>query len=93
MFNVNEYFAGKVKSLSFQSDENKATLGVIASGEYEFGTSSIEYMTLITGRMDVLLPQSSQWKTYHKGETFMIDKNQKFKIKVQQDTAYICEYK
>ena len=31
MFNVNEYFAGKVKSLSFQSDENKATLGVIAA--------------------------------------------------------------
>ena len=35
MFDVNEYFDGKVKSLAFTSGDDKATIGVMAAGEYE----------------------------------------------------------
>jgi uncharacterized protein YaiE (UPF0345 family) len=42
MFKVNDYFDGKVKSLAFESEEGPATIGVMAAGEYEFGTSTKE---------------------------------------------------
>jgi uncharacterized protein YaiE (UPF0345 family) len=39
MITINEYFEGCVKSLGYHSLEGKSTIGVIDSGEYEFGTS------------------------------------------------------
>ena len=33
MFNVNEYFDGKVKSLGFENKKGAARIGVIAAGE------------------------------------------------------------
>jgi hypothetical protein len=45
MFKVNKYFDGKVKSLAFQTADGPATIGVMAAGEYEFGTSTVEIMT------------------------------------------------
>jgi len=93
MFKTNEYFGGKVVSLAFQPGTDRATVGVIAKGEYEFGTSTIEFMTVITGKMDVMLPGSNSWKEYKKGETYKIEKDQKFKVKVEEDTAYLCVYK
>ena len=59
MFNVNEYFDGKVKSIAFTKDGDKATIGVMAAGEYEFGTDTIEHMTLVSGKMAVILPGES----------------------------------
>jgi len=93
MFKTNEYFGGKVVSLAFQLGADRATVGVIAKGEYEFGTSTIEFMTVITGKMDVMLPGSSSWKEYKKGETYKVEKDQKFKVKVDEDTAYLCVYR
>ncbi len=93
MFKTNQYFDGKVVSLAFQPGDDKATVGVIAKGEYEFGTATVEYMTVITGKMDVMLPGSTSWKAYEKGETYMIEKDKKFKVKVTEDTAYLCVYK
>lgn len=40
MFKVNEYFDGTVKSIAFDMTAGPATIGVMAAGEYEFGTSS-----------------------------------------------------
>ena len=56
MIKVNEYFDGKVKSLAFASPEGPATLGVMAAGEYEFGTSTKEIMKVISGKLTVRLP-------------------------------------
>ncbi len=44
MFKVNEYFGGAVKSIAFQTETLPATLGVMAKGDYEFGTSQKEYI-------------------------------------------------
>ncbi|MGL5697151.1 MAG: pyrimidine/purine nucleoside phosphorylase, partial [Plesiomonas shigelloides] len=38
MLEVNDYFAGQVKSIGFQDGERRATVGVMAPGEYRFNT-------------------------------------------------------
>ncbi len=93
MLKVNEYFDGKVKSIALENVEGVSTVGVISAGEYEFGTDSVEYMTVISGVLEVLLPEATEWKLYKKGETFIVDKGLKFKVKAQMPTAYLCNYK
>ena len=93
MIKLNEYFDGKVKSLALENNEGKSTVGVMEPGEYEFGTSSIEHMTIISGALTVKLPGHSDWKTFKANDTFIVDKNQKFQLKVNEFSAYLCKYK
>ncbi|MFP4471451.1 MAG: pyrimidine/purine nucleoside phosphorylase [Bacteroidales bacterium] len=93
MFKTNEYFDGKVKSIAFENEEGKATMGVMAPGEYEFGTATVEYMTVVSGEMQVQLPGETAWKSYKPYETFIVEKDVKFKVKMEVQTAYKCIYK
>ncbi len=93
MFKTNEYFDGKVKSIAFTTDEGPATLGVMAPGEYEFGTSSVEYMTVVSGALNVLLPDASEWQLFEPFETFIVPKDSKFKLIVLVDSGYLCLYR
>jgi purine/pyrimidine-nucleoside phosphorylase len=93
MFDVNEYFDGKVKSLAFMAGEDKATIGVMAAGEYEFGTNTIEHMTLISGEMSVKLPDENDWRDIAINETFIVVADTSFLVKLACDSAYLCLYK
>ncbi len=93
MFKTNEYFDGQVKSIAFETKGGAATIGVMAKGEYEFGTSSVEYMTVTSGKMTVKLPEQKDWKVYGEFETFIVDKDKKFQVKVNGDTSYRCLYR
>ncbi|MBA3007208.1 MAG: pyrimidine/purine nucleoside phosphorylase [Proteobacteria bacterium] len=93
MFKTNEYFDGKVKSIAFTSTEGPATIGVMAPGEYEFGTSSVEIMSVISGTMEVKLPESEKWQTIMADEGFEVAANVKFGVRIQGETAYLCLYK
>ena len=93
MFNVNEYFDGKVKSLAFENTEGPVTIGVMAAGEYEFGTATVEYMTVTSGELLVQLPGEPEWKSYKLFETFIVEKDTKFKVKVSEPSSYKCVYK
>jgi purine/pyrimidine-nucleoside phosphorylase len=93
MFKVNEYFNGNVKSIAFQPVDGPATVGVMAPGEYEFGTGSKEIMTVVSGALTVKLPGDSAWKEYRAGDTFEVEKGRKFNLKVAVDTAYLCLYR
>ena len=53
MFKVNEYFDGTVKSIAFDMTAGPATIGVMAAGEYEFGTSQLEIMHVVAGALTV----------------------------------------
>ena len=64
MLKVNEYFGGSVKSIAVENEEGVATVGVMEAGEYEFGTSTIEIMTITGGTLQVLLPGEEKWNTY-----------------------------
>lgn len=93
MFKTNEYFDGNVKSIAFEMPEGPATIGVMAAGEYNFGTSSIEYMTVTSGELLVMLPGETAWKAYKPFETFVVEKGVTFKVKAQADTSYLCQYR
>ncbi|MBF0136426.1 MAG: pyrimidine/purine nucleoside phosphorylase [Magnetococcus sp. DMHC-1] len=92
MFKVNEYFSGKVKSIAFQGPSLPSTVGVMAPGEYEFGTSQKETMTVISGALTVKLPGRSAWETFQSGQSFVVAAQQKFQLQVATDTAYLCTY-
>lgn len=92
MFKTNEYFDGQVVSIAFQTETLPATVGVMAIGEYEFGTSQKETVSVTSGAMTVLLSGEADWKTIAVGESFEIDANKSFKVKVAVETAYLCLY-
>lgn len=92
MFKVNEYFDGKVKSIGFQGEQLPATVGVMAAGEYEFATSQLETMTVVSGAMTVKLPESDEWVSFVQGESFVVPANEKFQLKIDADCAYLCTY-
>ena len=93
MFDTNEYFDGKVKSIAYETPEGPATIGVMAPGNYEFGTSSKEFMTVVSGKLIVQLPNEDKWKEFGPNETFIVEANMKFKVKVEVNTSYICLYR
>lgn len=93
MFQVNEYFNGTVKSIAFNMPEGPATVGVMAPGEYEFGTNQREIMHVVSGCLVVRLPNSTQWESFEAGTQFTVPANSKFQLKVATDTAYLCEYR
>ena len=93
MFKTNQYFDGKVVSIGLESAEGTATVSVMTAGEYEFGTATIEIMTIISGTLSILQPGETEWKTYNKFESFEVAKDVKFKVKCTEDTPYLCLYK
>lgn len=93
MFKVNEYFGGKVTSLAFTSESGPATVGVMAPGEYEFGTSQLEIMHVVSGALSVKLPDRDDWQVFVAGTQFTVAADCKFQLQVAVDTAYLCEYR
>jgi purine/pyrimidine-nucleoside phosphorylase len=91
MINVNEYFNGNVKSLAAANNDGNATVGVIAPGQYEFGTGSVEIMTVVWGTLKAQLP-GGEWITYTKGESFRVEKGVTFKVEATDTMAYLCQY-
>ena len=92
MPSVNQYFDNKVTSIAFQTATKPATVGVMEIGDYEFGTSEFETMSVVSGALTVKLPESAEWQTFEAGEQFTIEANKKFNVKVEVESAYLCTY-
>ncbi len=93
MLQSNEYFDGKVKSIGFTSSSTgRASVGVMAEGEYTFGTAQPEEMTVVSGALNVLLPGETEWKVYAAGEVFNVPCNSEFHLQVAEPTSYLCRY-
>lgn len=90
--NVNEYFDGGVMSIGFENSEGRVTAGVMAPGEYEFGTSEDELMKVMSGELIIKLPGADEFQAFPAGTEFNVAANQKFQVKVEQATAYLCYY-
>ncbi|WP_035839182.1 pyrimidine/purine nucleoside phosphorylase [Kitasatospora azatica] len=93
MFKVNEYFDGSVTSIAFTQEQGPATIGVMAPGEYEFGTAAREIMHVVSGALTVKLPGADDWETFTAGSRFEVPGDSKFQLQVAVDTAYLCEYR
>ncbi|WGV98771.1 pyrimidine/purine nucleoside phosphorylase [Vibrio sp. YMD68] len=92
MIKVNEYFEGGVKSLGFSQQGAESSVGVMAEGEYTFGTSAPEKMTVVKGALTIKRRDDADWVTFQAGEAFDVEGNSSFDVKVITPTAYLCEY-
>jgi len=90
---ANVYFDGKVTSRSVLfADGSKKTLGIMLPGEYEFNTSAKEIMEILSGELDVLLPQNNGWQPFKGGDSFEVPANSKFRLNVKTLTDYCCSF-
>ena len=90
---ANIYFEGKVTSRTVLfKDGTKKTLGIMLPGDYEFGTEDKEIMEILSGKMDILLPNKKGWETIIGGQEFEVPANSSFKLKVMSVTDYCCSY-
>ncbi len=92
MLEVNEYFEGRVKSIALQTATLPATVGVMAVGEYTFGTSQRETMQVVSGELTVRLPGQASWQVFGSGASFVVEAGLSFDLKVACETAYLCTY-
>jgi len=88
----NTYFDGRVQSIGFERNGMRATVGVIAPGEYHFSTGAAERMTVTTGLLRAKLP-NGEWQTFPAGTYFEVPANSGFDVQAVDGTAaYLCEF-
>lgn len=92
MLKINQYFGGQVASIAFQGEHYPATVGVMVPGDYEFSTNQLEVMTIISGHLQVKLPNSDTWQRFDAGQQFTVAAGCTFALQVSTDTAYLCSY-
>jgi uncharacterized protein YaiE (UPF0345 family) len=49
-------------------------------------------MSVVSGALTVKLPDNDDWQTFAAGEQFTVEANQKFNVKVEVESAYLCTY-
>jgi uncharacterized protein YaiE (UPF0345 family) len=87
----NSYFDGKVQSLGLDTEQGRATLGVMKKGSYEFGTSTPEKIVIVSGTASVSTDNENYTK-YAAQDAIVLEPNIKFQIICDTDLAYICYY-
>jgi uncharacterized protein YaiE (UPF0345 family) len=90
---ANVYFDGKVISHAILfPDGTKKTLGIMLPGDYEFSTEDREFMEVLAGALEVLLPGRDRWQNLQGGDSFEVPARSKFNLKVKRITDYCCSY-
>ena len=90
---ANIYFDGKVTSRSLVfSDGSRKTLGIMLPGEYEFNTDDKEIIEIISGDLEVLLPEEESWKMISSGGSFEVPAQSKFGLRIKNITDYCCSF-
>ena len=89
---ANIYFEGNVTSRSvIFSDGTRKTLGIMLPGNYQFNTDEKEFMEILSGTLDVRLPEG-EWQSFSDGGNFEVPKNSSFELKVHTITDYCCSF-
>ncbi len=93
MLKHNTYFDDRVQSIGFERTGLGGTVGVIAPGEYHFGTGAAERMTVVSGQLNVKLDGNATWQTFGAGTYFEVPANSGFDVQaVGGPAAYLCEF-
>jgi uncharacterized protein YaiE (UPF0345 family) len=90
MLKHNVYFGGNVQSIGFERNGRRATAGVIAPGEYHFGTEAPERMSVLSGELEAKV--GSSWRAYPAGTTFEVPGKSGFDVRASEPVAYLCEF-
>jgi len=89
---ANIYYDGKVTSRTIElADGSTQSLGIMLPGEYTFGTNEAEIMEMLSGELEIKLP-NEEWKTLNTPETFNVGANASFDLKIKTVTDYCCSY-
>jgi uncharacterized protein YaiE (UPF0345 family) len=88
----NTYFDGRVQSIGFERHGRRATVGVVAPGEYHFGTDAPERMTLLSGELLVRRDGGGAWAAYPAGTSFEVAARSGFDVRAEEPSAYLCEF-
>ena len=86
------YFDGGVQSLAYERDGATSSVGVMAAGEFHFGTAAPERMTVVQGELTVKLPGTDAWQSFGEGTSFDVPGDSGFDLRVAAPTSYLCEY-
>lgn len=90
---ANIYFDGKVTSRTLHfADGSLKTLGIMLPGEYTFNTADAEIMEIMSGEMDVQLPDSDAWVSITGPQSFDVPANSAFHLKVKTISDYCCSF-
>ena len=92
MLKHSSYFEGGVQSVGFERNGLKATVGVVDTGEFEFGTGVAERMTVISGELLAKLPGKTEFQSFAAGTYFEVASHVKFVVKAAAPAAYLCEF-
>jgi purine/pyrimidine-nucleoside phosphorylase len=90
MLTHNTYFDGQVQSVGYERHGRRMTVGVIAPGEYHFGTDAPERMTVVSGELEV--KHGTAWRAYPAGTSFEVAAKSGFDVRAGQPAAYLCEF-
>ena len=89
---ANIYYDGSVTSRSIVlEDGSEVSLGIMLPGEYTFNTNKAEIMEMLSGNLEVKLPDE-EWKTLNTPESFNVASNSSFEVRVKTVTDYCCRY-
>ena len=92
MLKHNSYFDGNVQSIGFERHGRRMTAGVIAPGEYHFGTEAPERMTVTSGELIARLTPGGEWRAYPMGTAFEVAGKSGFDVRAAEASAYLCEF-
>jgi len=73
-------------------DGSRKTLGIMLPGEYEFNAKDKEIMEIMSGELEVLLPDGDGWRQLTGGESFEVPADSIFQLKVKTITDYCCSF-
>ncbi len=89
---ANIYYDGKVTSRTVEmADGSIQSLGIMLPGEYTFGTNEAEIMEMLSGELEIKLP-NEEWKTLSTPTSFNVGANSSFDLKIKSVTDYCCSY-
>lgn len=88
------YDGGKVSSRVFYLESGeKKTLGFMLAGEYTFNSNEEELMEVLNGSIQAKIAGESEFKTYQKGESFVVPAHSSFDVIISEFADYCCSYK
>jgi len=80
-------------SLTYDSDQNSFSVGIVAVGEFAFGALIDEHYRVTSGKISFWSDETQNWKTYSENEEFIVKRGHDFKLKTDEVSSYICFYR
>lgn len=92
MYELKKYHGDRVMSLTYDTEDQSFSIGIISPGEYQFGSIRREIFTVTSGKIMSWVEGNGEWKSCGPGQSFVIPEYKNFKLRVENVSTYICYY-